>query len=144
MFKRLKTRRGKYIAVTGIGTLLAGAAAGVAFAAGPNYLALAPHAQASAVVNFDGTIYTSQGVKQVTKPSTGVYCLTFDDSRRIAVARSTPSATLFASEGSSPAGYNVLLNTTPTKACGQAADTLTVFTFSPQGAVDYPFSVVVP
>ncbi|MCX5377007.1 hypothetical protein [Streptomyces sp. NBC_00091] len=43
--------------------------------------ARAPHAQASALVEYDGTVSQSSGIKSVTKPGTGVNCIKFTDKR---------------------------------------------------------------
>ncbi|MGP3684637.1 hypothetical protein ACTVZO_07975 [Streptomyces sp. IBSNAI002] len=67
--------------------------------------------------------------------------MTFDDAANIKVARSTPVATLYGHEGTSPWGWTVYVNTQPSIACGGAANTLTVFTGSNSGPADYPLLV---
>ncbi|MCX5377577.1 hypothetical protein [Streptomyces sp. NBC_00091] len=146
MFKTNRTRRGIIGTAAALGVLAAGVAGGVAIADDAAIKALAPYAQASAKVNADGTREQSQGIKSLTRPANtnGVYCVTFDDVKKIKVSRSTPTATLSSVPGSNPSGYNVLLSTAPTSPCGNAADTLTVYIYSAQGTVNYPFFLVVP
>ncbi|MGR4877941.1 hypothetical protein ACIPUC_00655 [Streptomyces sp. LARHCF249] len=144
MFKTIRTRRGLVGAAAALGMLAAAAAGGVAIADNSTIKAKAPHAQASALVNTDGSRLYSQGIKSLTRPQTGVYCVTFDDATQIKVDRSTPTATLFGNEGTSPWQYQIFLNTYPTTPCGKAADTLTVYTGNGSGPADSPFFLFVP
>ncbi|MFF1496934.1 hypothetical protein [Streptomyces sp. NPDC058304] len=104
MFKTIRTRRGLVGTAAALGVLAAGVVGGVAIADDSTVKAKAPHAQASALVNTDGSRLYSKGIKSLTKPKTGEYCVTFDDATGIKVDRSTPVATLYAIEGTAPWG----------------------------------------
>lgn len=144
MFKSIGTRRGLVGMAAALGVLAAGVVGGVAIADDSTVKAKAPHAQASGLVNTDGSRLYSKGIKSLTKPRTGNYCVTFDDATGIVVDRSTPAATLYGQEGSSTSGRSILLATYPTDACGRAADTLTVFTTANNAMADSPFFLLVP
>ncbi|MGW7198909.1 hypothetical protein [Streptomyces chryseus] len=144
MFRTIRTRQGLIGAAAALGMVAAGAVGGVAIADDSAIKSHAPHAQASALVDRDGSRPHSKGIKSLTKPTTGVYCVTFDDATQIKVNRSTPTATLWATEGGTPWQYQIFLNTYPTKACGNAADTLTVFIGHGSGPADSPFFLFVP
>jgi hypothetical protein len=137
----LRTPRGVITAAAVFAALAAGTAGGVALADNSSVRALAPYAQASAQINADGTRAQSKGIKSSTKVATGIYCVTFDDATRIDVSRSTPVATLITSGGPQ---YAINLRTTPSPECGNAADTVTVYTGERNLQVDAPFMLLVP
>ncbi|MEU9376518.1 hypothetical protein AB0D94_22475 [Streptomyces sp. NPDC048255] len=137
----LRTPRGVITAAAVVAALAAGTAGGIALADDSPIKALAPHAQASAQINADGTRAQSQGIKSSTRAATGIYCVTFDDATRINVSRSTPVATLVTSGGPQ---YAINLRTSPSPECGDAANTLTVYTGERNLLVDAPFMLLVP
>ncbi|MGW7312314.1 hypothetical protein [Streptomyces sp. NPDC054865] len=141
MFKTIKARRGIVGTAAALSLLAAGAVAGVAIADDAAVKAKAPYAMASALINADGTRGQSKGIKSSTKAATGTYCITFDDITRIDVSRSTPVATLVTSGGPQ---YAINLATWPTPSCGDAPDTLTVFTGERLLLADAPFMLLVP
>ncbi|MEO3855345.1 hypothetical protein [Acrocarpospora sp. B8E8] len=101
-----------------------------------------PYAQASAKVAADGTLVQSKGVKSLTKPAAGVYCVSFLNPS-LKVDRLTPVATLVAT-GATPWGI-VMARTTPSVECGNRVGTLTVYTGTAAvGRSDLPFYLVIP
>jgi hypothetical protein len=98
----------------------------------------APHAQAAAHVRADGSLIRQKGIASVTHPSTGTYCIAFTDPD-IQVRDSVPQATV-------EAGSGILsIRTTPHSFCGNAANTLTVFTRDVDGVrTDLSFTVTIP
>lgn len=141
MFKTIKARRGIVGTAAALSLLAAGAVAGVAIADDAAVKAKAPYAMASAQINADGTRAQSKGIKSSTKVATGIYCVTFDDATRIDVSRSTPVATLITSGGPE---YAINLRTSPSPECGNAADTLSVYTGERNLQADAPFMLLVP
>ncbi|GAA1004478.1 hypothetical protein Aple_071820 [Acrocarpospora pleiomorpha] len=105
-------------------------------------LAAVSSAQASAKVAADGTLVQSKGIKSLTKPAAGVYCVRFLDPL-LKVDELTPVATLVAT-GSTPWGI-VMARTTPSVECGNRADTLSVYTGTAAvGRSDLPFYLLIP
>ncbi|MEU9204280.1 hypothetical protein [Streptomyces sp. NPDC048332] len=141
MFKTIKARRGIIGTAAALSLLAAGAVAGVAIADDAAVAAKAPYAMASAQINADGSRAQSKGIKSSTRAGTGIYCVTFDDATRIDVSRSTPVATLITTGGPE---YAINLRTTPSPECGDAADTLTVYTGERNLMADAPFMLLVP
>lgn len=143
MIKTITARRG-FIGMAAALTLLAGGAAGgVALADNAAIKANAPHARASAKINADGTREQSQGIKSVTKPSTGVTCVTFDDEQKIKVERSTPVATLVG-DRSQFLESSIAIDTGPNSACGAGALTVVTGYNNPSTMFDMPFFLLVP
>ncbi|MET9674644.1 hypothetical protein ABZY68_16330 [Streptomyces sp. NPDC006482] len=143
MLKTITSRRGIVGTAAALSLLAAGAAGGVALADDAAVKAKAPYAQASAQVNRDGTRVQSKGIKSIAHPQDGAYCVTFDDATRIDVSRSTPVATL-ASDGGTSWG-TIMVRTTPSGECGNAADTVTVITgIGAESYRDEPFFLLVP
>lgn len=93
-------------------------------------------------MDTNGTRLHSKGIKSLTHPQTGVYCMAFDADTGIVVERSMPVATLYAIPGTSPWGWTVYATTKPTGVCGDTE--LTVYTGSNNGPADSPFFIVVP
>lgn len=120
-------------------TAVAGTTAASASTPGP---ARAPYAQASALVGADGSVFQAKGIQSVTKPQTGVYCIKFTDPR-LDPQKLTPVATLGAT-GSTPWDAQVLIRTDPSTQCGNATDTVTVYTGTSAGFMDLPFYFLVP
>lgn len=122
--------------VVGVAALTTG---GVALAAvgGVN----APYAQASALINADGSIARSKGVAAVTlPPASGRFCVRLSDPR-LDVNELTPVATLTTS------GYPGLIYIEPglNPQCGNRSDTILVVTTNTQNAGGYkPFFLTVP
>ncbi|WP_433887786.1 hypothetical protein [Streptomyces sp. CA-111067] len=128
------------VACGALAVVAAAVMGGVAVADDSAIKTKAPHAQAAAFVNTDGTRLHSKGIKSLTHPQTGVYCVAFDADTGIVVNRSTPVATLHAIPGTSPWGWTVYATTTPTSLCGDGE--LTMYTGSNSGPVDHPFYLV--
>ncbi|MFE9045968.1 hypothetical protein ACFYOG_34370 [Streptomyces sp. NPDC007818] len=141
MFKTIKARRGIVGTAAALSLLGAGAVAGVAIADDAAVKAKAPYAMASAQINADGTRAQSKGIKSSTRIDTGIYCVKFDDATKIDVSRSTPVATIVTTGGPQ---YAINLRTSPSPECGNAADTLTVYTGERNLMVDTPFMLLVP
>ncbi|MFI6695106.1 hypothetical protein ACIBLA_25805 [Streptomyces sp. NPDC050433] len=135
------SRKSKVLAGVSASIALAAAAAGIAFAAAPGAPASAPHAQAAAWVNSDGTVRYSQGIAQVTHPSTGRYCVTLSDVKDINAV--IPVATLVhAANGSS---ITLTRNAPPQNLCNGTPDTILVNTHDKDGAFqNYSFDFVTP
>lgn len=93
----------------------------VAASTGP---ARAPHAQAPALIQKDGTLSQSKGIKEVKRVDVGMYCITFKDSR-IDPQKIVPQATLTTGI---PMDSKVLLSTEPTPNCGNDAGTVVAVT----------------
>lgn len=135
--------RTKIAAAAAAGALVAVAGTVAATAAdadaGP---AQARYAQASALVVSNGTLMQAKGIAQVSKPSVGVYCITFSDSH-IDSEKTTPVATI-ATGPDTPWGTVVHLATDPTEGCGRAGNTVTAFTGTAEGLRDNAFYITVP
>ncbi|MFG2408297.1 hypothetical protein ACGFR8_28935 [Streptomyces brevispora] len=101
----------------------------------------APYAQASALVNADGSLARSKGIKSVTRaPAAGRFCVQLEDSR-LDVNELTPVATL------STGGYpgQVYIDPANNGQCGSQKDTILVVTTNWEKAGDYkPFFLLVP
>ncbi|WP_329075032.1 hypothetical protein [Streptomyces niveus] len=133
-------RKSKVLAGVSASIALA-AAAGIAFAAAPGAPADTPHAQAAAWVNADGTVNHSRGIAQVTRPSTGRYCVTLSDVKNINAV--IPVATLVhAANGSS---ITFTRTGMPLGLCDGMSDTILVNTHDKAGAFqNYSFDFVTP
>ncbi|EPH40214.1 hypothetical protein ABT390_16625 [Streptomyces aurantiacus] len=115
MFKARKTR---VMALTGAGLAVAATVlAGAAVAAPDASTSQAPHAQAGAQINADGTVVHSKGVKGVTA-SGHVYCVEIENedvdlSRAIVTAtpRNTPGSTLRVIPGNCAGGKGITVGT---------------------------------
>ncbi|MGW7276522.1 hypothetical protein ACWGH5_39265 [Streptomyces sp. NPDC054864] len=144
MLKTIRSRRGAIGTGAALALLAAGAAGGVALADDAAVRAKAPHAQASAQINGDGTRNQSKGIQSVDRVAAGTYCVKFDDDTRIDVSRSTPVATLVAD--SRTPFLSILVTTKPSPACGNDADALTVYTGRPANNTpeDGSFMLLVP
>ncbi|MFD3658445.1 hypothetical protein ACFWBH_01180 [Streptomyces sp. NPDC059999] len=135
-----KTKKARVIAWTsGAAVIAATALGGVAMAAigGAN----APFAQASAVINADGSVSRSKGVADVwLGPTSGRFCVRLSDTR-LNVNELTPVATL--DTGGWP-GRIYIENRTSSQ-CNNRADTILVVTTNQNEGGDYkPFSLLVP
>jgi hypothetical protein len=94
--------------------------------------AIAPYAQAAAVVKADGTVERSHGVVNVTRVAAGTYTIEVDAS--IDVAASVPIATL-----STTIGAGAIFAT------AISSNTISVSTLNvPSGSHDWSFNVIVP
>jgi len=130
------------VAACGIAAALAvGATAGVALADSSPNRALAPYAQASAKVFGDGTRDQSKGIKSVSKPAAGTYCIEFDDPR-IDLKRSTPVATGVTAPGRRWPGHIMLSDNVGQ--CGNGVNALVVYTGNVNALEDMDFNIVVP
>ncbi|MFG2648986.1 hypothetical protein [Streptomyces sp. NPDC048436] len=106
------------MALTGAGLAVATTAlAGVAMAAPDASSSQAPYAQAGALVNADGSVVHSKGVKSVTA-SSHVYCVEIENpdvdlSRAIITAtpRDTPGSTLRVIPGNCAGGKGITVGT---------------------------------
>ncbi|MBT2472141.1 hypothetical protein J7E97_30855 [Streptomyces sp. ISL-66] len=133
--------RSKNVVAAAAGAVVAGACtmAATPADAGP---ARSPYAQAAALVVSNGTLLQAKGIAGVSKPSAGVYCITFTDSR-VEAQEITPVATI-ATGPDTPWGTVVHLATDPTESCGRADNTVTAFTGSAEGLRDNAFYITVP
>lgn len=104
--------------------------AAVASTPGP---ARAPFSQASALVEFNGTTSQAKGIKSVTKPQAGIYCIKFTDNR-LDPQKLIPTATIAAmgsyvgEPGATPNGSTLMIRTDPFKECGDDPEAITVIT----------------
>ncbi|MEU7039341.1 hypothetical protein ABZ958_37685 [Streptomyces sp. NPDC046237] len=135
------SKKSKVIGGISAGLTLAAIAGGIAFAVAPGAPASAPHAQAAAWVNADGTVRYSQGIAQVTNPSTGRYCVTLSAVKDINAV--IPVATLVhAANGSS---ITLTRATPPQNLCNGTPDTILVNTHDKDGEFqNYSFDFVTP
>lgn len=125
------TTRAKILAVTGTIAVTAAASTAIAFASatGP---ARAPYAQAAGLVEYNGAVSQNKGIS-VTKPSPGINCITFSDSR-IDPQKIIPQATIGAmgdsvgQPGATENGSTVMIRTDPFDACGNNTQAVTVIT----------------
>ncbi|MFI6730766.1 hypothetical protein NRF20_00355 [Streptomyces sp. R-74717] len=101
----------------------------------------APYAQASALVNADGSVDRAKGIKSVTRaPAAGRFCVQLEDSR-LDVSELTPVATL--TTGGYPGQIYVEPGVNPQ--CGNQKDTILVVTTNWEKGGDYkPFYLLVP
>ncbi|WP_327253612.1 hypothetical protein [Streptomyces sp. NBC_01244] len=136
----LSTTRSKIAAAAVLAAVTASVGTAVAFAsqAGP---ARAPYAQAGALVEYNGALSQSKGIAPVQKPSAGTYCIKFTDAR-LDPQKLIPTAVLGAS-GTTPWDATIMVRTDPWAACGNATDTVTVFTGTSAGAQDLPFYIAI-
>ncbi|MCX4825706.1 hypothetical protein OG883_38875 [Streptomyces sp. NBC_01142] len=137
MFKSKKARVAAWIG--GAVGIAATALGGVAWAVAGSVTA--PYAQASALVNADGSLDRSKGIKAVTRaPAAGRFCVQLEDSR-LNVAELTPVATL--TTGGYPGQIYIEPGLNPQ--CGNRPDTILVVTTNWQNGGDYkPFFLLVP
>ncbi|MEU6718051.1 hypothetical protein ABZ897_41840 [Nonomuraea sp. NPDC046802] len=99
---------------------------------------IAPYAQAAAQVNANGTIENSKNVTDVTKVSTGKYCVRLHPD--INAARAIPSATLrTTADWRSEIYANVDSST-----CSAHPNSIYVYTGKNGAAADEPFFLLVP
>jgi hypothetical protein len=132
-------RKFKVIGGISAGLTLAAVAGGIAFATGPGSRADAPHAQAAAWVNADGTVSYSRGIDQVSHPETGRYCVTLSDAD---IGIQNINALIHAPGGSS---ITFTRNTPPRNLCNSAANTILVNTADKDGEFqNYSFDFVTP
>ncbi|MEV7966905.1 hypothetical protein AB0O34_13110 [Sphaerisporangium sp. NPDC088356] len=123
----------------------AGLVAGVAWTGGAEAAisavtkATAPYAQAAAVVNSDGSINRAKGIKAVTKPAVGQYCVELED-KDLDVTKLVPSATLQYTSFE----YGIRVSMWPDPVCGTRRDTFLVITGMPNKWEDRAFSIVIP
>lgn len=139
MFKN-KRIRGVVWAGAALSLAAGGAGVGMAFAVPPGSAkATAPYAQAAAVVNANGTVDRSKGIKAVTKPAVGRYCLELEDDS-LDVSKLVPIATaqLYGFE------HDVQVTTAPNSECGSDPHTFLVGTGKPNVWVDMAFTFLVP
>lgn len=114
--------------------------AGTASAAAPTPTkATAPYAQASAVINSDGSINRAKGIANVTKLTTGRYCVELED-KDLDLTKLTPVATLQYTSFE----YGIRISFWPHPECGGRKDTIHVITGMPNKWEDLAFSLVVP
>lgn len=135
------TTRSKIAAAAVLAAVTASVGTAVAFAsqAGP---ARAPYAQAGALVEHDGTLSQSKGIASVQKPSAGTYCIKFTDAARLDPQKLIPTAVIGAS-GTTPWDATIMVRTDPWGDCGNATDTVTVFTGTNGGPADLPFYIAI-
>ncbi|MFF7050136.1 hypothetical protein ACFY94_17425 [Streptomyces griseorubiginosus] len=119
-----------------------GVFAGFAVAApGATTQVTAPYAQASGLINADGTLDRAKGIKSVTRGSiAGRFCVQLTDSR-LDVSELTPVATL------AMGGYpgQIYVDSAPAAQCGNQKDTILVVTTNWDKGGDYkPFYLLVP
>ena len=98
--------------------------------------AIAPYAQAAAVVKADGTVVRSKNVTEVKKVGNGEYRITVDQDIRL--DRAVPIATL---NRSADWGGEIFVTTKDTSATDH---TFQVLTGDNGSASDQPFHVIVP
>ncbi|WP_441247019.1 hypothetical protein [Kitasatospora sp. McL0602] len=122
------TTRAKILAAAIAVTVTAGVGTAYAATIGP---ARAPYAQVAALIGNDTKTFQSKGIKNVTKAGTGVFCLTFT-SPLVDPQKIVPQATIVASDGTQW-GSEVHVRTEPSSSCGEATDTVTVFTGTVNG-----------
>lgn len=137
MFKYKKSRVAACVAgVIGLAGLASG---GVALAAAGGVDA--PYAQASALINANGSIARSKGISGVTlAPATGRFCVRLENPQ-LDVTRLTPVATL--TTGGYPGQVYVEPGLNPQ--CGNRRDTILVVTTDSRDAGVYkPFYLMVP
>ncbi|MEU0526216.1 hypothetical protein [Streptomyces niveus] len=137
MFKSKRTRAIVWtsaalgVAATAVGGVALAAAGGVT----------APYAQASGVINADGSIVRSKGISSVSLgAAAGRFCVKFSDPR-LNVNEITPVATL------TTGGYPGFIYVHPgaTSECGNATDNLLIVTANDQQSGAYKqFSLLVP
>ncbi|WP_405148740.1 hypothetical protein OG589_12175 [Sphaerisporangium sp. NBC_01403] len=122
-------------------SLVAGVAwTGIAGAAIPAVTrATAPYAQAAAVVNSDGSINRAKGIKAVTKPAVGHYCVELEDTD-LDITKLVPVATLQYTSFE----YGIRVSMWPDPSCGTRKDTFLVITGIPNKWEDRAFSIVIP
>ncbi|MEV0177503.1 hypothetical protein AB0I00_41195 [Streptomyces sp. NPDC050803] len=111
--------------------------------------ARAPFAQAAALVDTDGSLLQAKGIKAVTRPTTGIYCITFKDDR-LTPDKLIVQATLIAAGDSTnptsgtPRGSTILVRTHPFADCGNDPAAITVATMNEANDLfDLPFFVTV-
>ncbi|MFI6512381.1 hypothetical protein ACIBCT_32655 [Streptosporangium sp. NPDC050855] len=100
--------------------------------------AATPYAQAAAVINADGSINRAKGVRAVTKPAVGQYCVELED-KDLDITKLVPSATLQYTSFE----YGIRVSMWPHPACGTQKDTFHVITGMPNKWVDQAFSIVI-
>ncbi|QFR93412.1 hypothetical protein [Streptomyces tsukubensis] len=86
----LKSKKSRYVALSTAGVVLAGAAAGAAYAVVDNVKA--PHTQAAATVRANGVVQNAKNIKSARRINPGEYCVTFSDTN-LRVSRSILQAT---------------------------------------------------
>jgi hypothetical protein len=136
VFNHRKTR---IVAVAAIAALTGGIT-GVAIADETGSKARAPYAQASALIAADGTLRQNKGIKSVSKPSVGRYCITFTEPRinlKNITAQLTPAT---------PGNWNTELFAAsgPESLCGNDDSTLLVTTGASSNLSDRNFYLYVP
>ncbi|WP_219508966.1 hypothetical protein [Nonomuraea ceibae] len=99
---------------------------------------IAPHAQATAQVNANGTIENSKNVTGVTKVSTGKYCVKLH--RDINAARAVPVATLRATAD----WRSEIYTNVDSSHCAGHPNAIFVYTGKNGAAADEPFFLLVP
>jgi hypothetical protein len=139
MLKNKKVRAFAWVSVAA--SLVTGAAWTGAAGAAISVLtkATAPYAQAAAVVNADGSINRAKGIKAVTKPAVGQYCVELED-KDLDITKLVPSATLQYTSFE----YGIRVSMWPDPACGTRKDTFLVITGMPNKWEDRAFSIVIP
>ncbi|MFG2402717.1 hypothetical protein ACGFR8_00020 [Streptomyces brevispora] len=138
MFKNKRVRAAVWCGA-GLSLVAGGVGVGVAFAVPAGSVkAVAPYAQAAAVVNADGTVDRSKGIEAVTKTATGRYCVELED-KSLDVRKVVPTATLqlYAFD------YDVQVVTKPDPQCGSDPHTLLVGTGKPGIWADVAFTLIV-
>ncbi|MGW7576928.1 hypothetical protein [Streptomyces sp. NPDC054765] len=101
----------------------------------------APYAQASGLINADGTVDRDKGIKSVTRGSTaGRFCVQLDNPR-LNVSELTPVATM--ARGGYPG--QIYIDSNPASECGNKTDTILIITTNWEKGGDYkPFYLLVP
>ncbi|WP_329214742.1 hypothetical protein OG257_36815 [Streptomyces sp. NBC_00683] len=87
----------------------------------------APYARAAAKVASDGTLLAAKNVASVTKPATGQYCVKVSDPDIDDLKDAAIQAT------SNSAWATLIVFGTPTGTCGNAANTITVWSADRNG-----------
>lgn len=136
------TTRSKVAVAAALAAVTAAVGTAIAFASTPGP-ARSPYAQASALVEADGTLAQSKGIASVEKPSTGAYCIKFTDAARLDPQKITPIAVLGAT-GQTPWDSTIMVRTDPARECGEAANTVAVMTGTANGYMDLPFYIAIP
>ncbi len=127
----LTTTRSKIVA-TAVLAATAASVATIAVASTPGP-ARAPYAQAAGLIESNGSVSQNKAIASVTKPSAGINCIKFTDSR-IDPQKVVPQATIGAAGGSvggpgaTPNGSTLMIRTDPFTACGDDPQTITVIT----------------
>ncbi|MDH6580261.1 hypothetical protein [Kitasatospora sp. MAP5-34] len=137
-----RSKRVRAVACSGavLGLVVGGVWTGVAVAAPPGATkAIAPYAQAAAVVNSDGSVNRSKGIAGVTKPAVGRYCVELED-KEVDVTRLVPVATLQYTSFE----YGIRISMWPDPTCGNRTDTFLVITGKTNVWEDRAFSIVIP